>query len=239
MKTSITLLLVLAAADVALAAQAATQPSPATAPAQAAQPAQSSQSSQSSQQRASQQSTRRPTRETYSDRYGVLAQRNIFLKDRSRPSSGGGGGRNGAAGGAATQPARRPVEETLLLRGIVVEEGEVRAYFEDVVNSRIVRVAEGDTVARGRITTIGLDAVEYEPQAGNGGAAAKPTIVIVGHDLTGKLSALDGSFAAGGAGAAATTGPVMPSGMEGINPNDPNLTMEQRLKLRRMQELKK
>jgi hypothetical protein len=31
----------------------------------------------------------------------------------------------------------------------------------------------------------------------------------------------------------------MPSGMEGLNPNDPNLTMEQRLKLRRMQELKK
>ena len=28
-------------------------------------------------------------------------------------------------------------------------------------------------------------------------------------------------------------------GVDGLNPNDPNLTMEQRLKLRRMQELKK
>jgi hypothetical protein len=37
----------------------------------------------------------------------------------------------------------------------------------------------------------------------------------------------------------ATTGPVMPSGLEGLNPNDPNLTPEQKMKLRRAMELKK
>ena len=212
------------------------------------QPPQQSQQSQqgSQQQQPPQQQQRqsdRPARPpTYSDRYSILTQRNIFLKDRSR------GGRNGSTtapttSASSTQPARRPPEETLLLRGIVVEDGEVRAYFEDIVNSKMLRVAEGESVARGRITHIGLDAVEYEPKAANGGAAAKPTLVVVGTDLTGKISALDDGSAAAAAsvagGAGATTGPVMPSGLEGINPNDPNLTLEQRLKLRRMQELKK
>ncbi|MEA2733753.1 MAG: hypothetical protein QOE14_204 [Humisphaera sp.] len=172
----------------------------------------------------------RAPRQTFSERYGLLSQRNIFLRDRSRGSSNGT--TRPANGAASTQPVRRDPEETLLLRGIVIEQGEVRAYFDDIVNSRIVRVAEGDTLARGRITRIGLDAVEYAPSTA-AAAGGKPTSVAIGHDLTGKAppSSSDG--------AAATTGPVLPSGVEGLNPNDPNLTMEQRLKLRRMQELKK
>jgi hypothetical protein len=203
----------------------------------AAAPSSPQQQTQQQTQPQQQPQSARPTRQTYSDRYSVLTQRNIFLRDRSRGSS------NGSTTGpttSSTQPARRSPEETLLLRGIVVEEGEVRAYFEDMVDFRMVRVAEGETIARGRIAGIGLDAVEYEPNDGGGGAgsAGRRTLVMVGHDLTGKVSPLDG-ISSDSAAAMATTGPVMPSGMEGINPNDPNLTMEQRLKLRRMQELKK
>lgn len=244
MKSSFALIVAIGVANIALAAQptpSAAPPSPSTpaatsAPAQpAAQPASPQQSFP---QQSPQQPARRPSRETYGERYSILTQRNIFLKDRSRQSSGGP-----TTSPSATQPAHRSPEQTLLLRGIVVEEGEVRAYFEDIVNSRIVRVAEGDTIARGRITRIGLDALEYEPANGGNAIAIEPTFVVVGHDLTGKVSLLDGALAGAGGGAAAaaaaTTGPVMPSGMEGINPNDPNLTMEQRLKLRRMQELKK
>jgi Tfp pilus assembly protein PilP len=207
------------------ASAAATQPAP-----QPAQPQPAQQSPQPS--------ARPPRPPSYSDRYSILTQRNIFLKDRSR-----GGSRNGSTTGpttssAATQPARRSPEETLLLRGIVVEQGEVRAYFEDIVNSRIVRVGQGDAIARGRIASIDLDLVEYEPTAA--AAGAKRTFVVVGHDLTGKVSALDaGMSGEGGDAAMATTGPVMPSGVAGLNPNDPNLTPEQKMKLRRAMELKK
>ena len=185
------------------------------------------------------------TRERYSDRYSILTQRNIFLKDRSRGSRNGSDGRggNGSTTQSSTQPSHRSPEETLLLRGIVMEQGEVRAYFEDIANSRMVRVGMGETIARGRITSIGLDAVEYETP-GSGGSPSNAggehrTFVAIGTDLTGKVSEYDLPSSSAAAATMATTSPVMPSGVEGLNPNDPNLTMEQRLKLRRMQELKK
>ena len=205
-------------------------------------------SAPTTQQQQSQQSGRSSSslRERYSDRYSILTQRNIFLKDRSRGSSrSGSNGGSGSTTQASTQPAHRSPEETLLLRGIVMEQGEVRAYFEDIANSRIVRVAMGEPIARGRITSIGLDAVEYETTGtgsgsavGAGGAAGHRTFVAVGNDLTGKVSEYDMPSSSAAA-AMATTSPVMPSGIEGLNPNDPNLTPEQRMKLRRMQELKK
>ena len=227
MKYTFATIVSLAACGFAVAAAAA-----AAAAAPATRPQQLERQSQQQQQPA------RPP--SYAERYSILTQRNIFLKDRSR-----GGSRNGSTtapttSSASTQPARRSPEETLLLRGIVVEQGEVRAYFEDVVNSRIVRVGQGDTIARGRIASIDLDLVEYEPTGA--GAGAKRTFVVVGHDLTGKVSALDtGTSGEGGdaAAAMATTGPVMPSGVAGLNPNDPNLTPEQKMKLRRAMELKK
>jgi hypothetical protein len=226
-----TFLLCVAACGLALAASA-----PTTQQQQEQPPQQSRRSSSSS-------------RERYSDRYSILTQRNIFLKDRSRGSS-----RNGSSGGggsttqSSTQPTHRSPEETLILRGIVMEQGEVRAYFEDIANSRMVRVAMGEPIARGRITSIGLDAVEYETAGssstgttGSGGGGARGTFVAIGNDLTGKVSEYDmpSSSAAAAAAAMATTSPVMPTGIEGLNPNDPNLTPEQRMKLRRMQELKK
>lgn len=181
--------------------------------------------------------SRRSTRERYSDRYSILTQRNIFLKDRSRGSRYSNGN-SGSTTQSSTQPSRRPIEETLLLRGIVMEQGEVRAYFEDIANSRIVRVAQGESIAHGRITSIGLDAVEYETPGTGSAAAPHRTFVAVGNDLTGKVSEYDLPSSSAAA-AMATTSPVMPSGVEGLNPNDPNLSPEQRMKLRRAMELKK
>jgi len=61
---------------------------------------------------ASAQTTRRSSRReqpttttsqrSYSDRYGMLEQRNIFLRDRSRPTT------QRSSSTAPTQPARRP-----------------------------------------------------------------------------------------------------------------------------------
>jgi len=215
-------LLCLAACGLALAASAPTTQ-------QQQQPPQSGHSSSS--------------REHYSDRYAILGQRNIFLKDRSRGSRNGSNGNGSSTQSSSTQPTRRSPEETLLLRGIVIEQGEVRAYFEDIANSRMLRVAQGESIARGRITSIGLDAVDYETPAasgagGTGSGAGHRTFVAIGHDLTGKVSEYDLPSSSAAA-AMATTSPVMPSGIEGLNPNDPNLTPEQRMKLRRALELKK
>jgi hypothetical protein len=220
-RASAVFLLCIAACGLALAATA-----PTTQQQQQEQPPQQSRRSSSS------------SRERYSDRYSILTQRNIFLKDRSRGSRNGSSNGNGSTTQSSTQPAHRSPEETLLLRGIVMEQGEVRAYFEDIANSRMVRVAMGEPIARGRITSIGLDAVEYETPAA-GGVAAHRTFVAVGNDLTGKVSEYDMPSSSAAAAAMATTSPVMPSGVEGLNPNDPNLTQEQRMKLKRMQELKK
>ena len=138
----------------------------------------------------------------------------------------------------------------MILTGIVEEGGEFRAYVEDTLNSAILRVSTGDRLAHGKVVSIGLDSIEYEQGGGGGGTTSttaptsqsQKTLVAIGSDLTGREVAFSlGAFSAsaGGANAGATTSPVMPSGVEGLNPNDPNLTMEQRLKLRRMQELKK
>jgi hypothetical protein len=182
----------------------------------------------------------------YSDRYSILSQRNIFLKDRSRGSSSGGGrdGRNGSTTQASSQPSRRPIEESMVLTGIVEEGGQYRAYVEDQLAGAVLRVSNGERLAHGRVARIGIDSIEYEPQSTTGGATGgQKTVVAIGSDLTGReVNFALSAFAAGGSSSAAggsTTGPTLPSGVEGLNPNDPSLTMEQRLKLRRAQELKK
>jgi hypothetical protein len=188
----------------------------------------------------SQPATTTPQR--YSDRYAILSQRNIFLKDRSRGSSGRyGDGRNGSSTTqASSQPSRRSIEEQMVLTGIVEEGGQYRAYVEDSAAGAVIRVSNGDRLAHGRVARIAMDSIEYEPQSGG-----QPKSIAIGNDLTGRevsfaASAFAGSASSAAAGsssdAAATTAP---SGVEGLDPNNPNLTMEQRLKLRRLQELKK
>ena len=180
--------------------------------------------------------------QSYSDRYSILSQRNIFLKDRSRGSGGrSGDGRNDpSTTQASLQPSRRPIEEQMVLTGIVEEGGQYRAYVEDSAAGAVIRVSTGDRLAHGRVARIALDSIEYEPQS-SGGVEGKKTLIAIGSDLTGRevsfsASAFASSASSAAAGAAASTAP---SGAEGLNPNDPNLTMEQRLKLRRLQELKK
>src|SRR3954452_23104372 len=131
------LLLPLAVAAVAPASRARAQSS-AAAPSRERQPPQQ-------QQPQSQQPTARPP--TYSERYGVLADHNIFVRDRSRIPRGGSGGFGGSS---STQPSTRPVqrspEESLALRGVVIEEGVLRAYVEDVNSYNMLRLSPGDNV---------------------------------------------------------------------------------------------
>jgi hypothetical protein len=159
---------------------------------------------------------------SYADRYGVLEQRNIFLRDRTKPATQRAAA--AAATSASTQPALRP-EQMLIVRGIVLEDEGFHAYVEDTGTSpaRILRVAPGDNLGPGRVLEIQIDAIAYE-QAGQG------QWIEVGSDLTGQPT---GSQTV--ATTNPTTGPADAAALN-IDPNDPNLTTEQRMRLRSTQE---
>lgn len=151
----------------------------------------------------------------------MLAERNIFLRDRSKP---------------APPPTSRPTvarapEQNYVLTGVVYEplEAEAFAFFEDIGAGTILRVRAGEKVARGTIQGIDINAVAYERDG-------KETIVSVGDDLTGARASVGSSSTttASSSGAGASTATSAPA----IDPNNPNLTLEERMKLRRQQQLR-
>lgn len=89
------------------------------------------------------------------DRYKVIAERNLFLKDRlsgtvSRSQTVRTILREGSV------PAHRA-----LLTGIVRRGSDYVAFFEDTVSLKITRVTQGDAFLRGRVDNITLDYVDY------------------------------------------------------------------------------
>ena len=156
-------------------------------------------------------------RESYESMYGPLSEHNIFSSVRPVVKT--------PPAASTSRPAAPPrtAEESLVLRGIALEsDGAVRAYVEDVDTGKILKLAVGDSVGRGKVTAIDLEAVEYTRPSG-------PIWIEAGADFTGRqVIAIPGDITPSAGGGVPTTGPV-----EVINPNDPNLTMEQKLKLRR------
>ncbi len=96
----------------------------------------------------------------------------------------------------------------------------VRLWVENTDSSTITKLRVGDPIAHGIVTQIQIDAFEYETTGRRGW-------IEVGQSLTGEQVVARSTSA----------GTTQPSSLP--NPNDPNLTIEQRMKLRRMQELNK
>jgi hypothetical protein len=174
--------------------------------------------------------TSAPTRLSYSD-YSVVAEKNIFLRDRSRPSSTSRSTRDSYS---STQRTQKSIEEQLVLTGVVFEDGEFHAYVEDTSADKILKLASGDSVGHGRVGQIEIDAVLYQ-------TTTKPPLwVDIGSDFTGKSygafsdSSSSYSSSSASASAAPSTGPA--ASQPAINPNDPNLTVEQRMRLRAQQQ---
>ena len=83
----------------------------------------------------------------------VLSEHNMFLRERGRRDSG----RNSSS----TQPARS-AEQSYVLRGVVMEGNEPRAYFEDLNHSSgVVKVGIGETLGRGKISVISIDGFAF------------------------------------------------------------------------------
>lgn len=161
-----------------------------------------------------------PSDSDYRQTYGVLSESNIFLRERTRRTY-------------VAEPSSRPAlppaapEKSFVLTGIVIEDGAYRAYVEDANRRSFVRLSIGDAVARGRVVGIDIDAIAYEYDG-------QVSWVMLGQDLSGSQVATWSSTTLAGS-AGPTTGPS--DAGPPLDPNDPNLTIEQRMRLRRMLEM--
>ncbi len=170
-----------------------------------------------------------PSRQDFRERYGVLADRNIFLKERGRPAATSRPSRFNSGG----DRSRPTPEQTYVLTGIVEEQGQYRAYVEDLNRSKFIRLNVGDPVARGKVERIEIDGIQYAVEG-------QATRIEIGQNLTGGKSPSSTGLAASAAGNPDETSPTTaPTATSSIDPNDPNLTPEQKMKLKRQMELDK
>jgi len=107
-------------------------------------------------------------------KYEIILKRNMFSRQR------------GSA--RRRERERREVaapnpESYFLLKGVVQENGAFIAFLEDTRNSSVLRVRQGDRVARGVIKSLTLDTVEYAFEE-------RTTTVRLGNDLEGGLGAV-------------------------------------------------
>jgi hypothetical protein len=157
----------------------------------------------------------------FNDQYGIITERNIFLRDRrSRDDERPRGGNR-----VVLTP-----EQTFVLTGVVLEDDEYHAYLEDVTRRTIQKMTVGTSIARGTIAAIDIDAIAYES---NG----KVTWINVGSNLTGSAvgsvsdERVNAALWSGSSTTAAAPGTPLPDA------NNPNLTMEERMRLRRAMEM--
>jgi hypothetical protein len=122
---------------------------------------------------------RRPVRRAVQDeqwaKFDIISQRNMFSRQRVpfRPQEP-----------VVERPRVMPNPESyFLLKGVVQENGQFIAFVEDKQSGSVLRLREGDRVARGTVKSLNLDALEY--QLGD-----KTVTVNLGLDLEGGRGAI-------------------------------------------------
>ena len=144
------------------------------------------------------------------DHYKVLSEHNIFTKSRRPPST------QRSRDPRGDRPPSKP-EVAFVLTGCVIEDdNKYAAFVENAQTGITLKVSPGDSVATGKVTSIGFDYLEYET---NG----QKTHVEIGHNFTGSVASLAEVIAAPTTGP--TTGPVDLS----------NLSVEERMRRRRLE----
>jgi hypothetical protein len=118
---------------------------------------------------------RRPVQDEQWAKYDIILARNMFSRQRvpSRPRDD-------------TPPPPRVMpnpESYLLLKGVVQENNQFIAFVEDKQSGSVLRLRQGDHVARGTIKSVNLDGLEYQ-------LADKTTSVSLGFDLEGRHGAV-------------------------------------------------
>jgi hypothetical protein len=169
------------------------------------------------------------TKQSYQERYGVLSERNIFLRERGRPAPS----TRQSDYTSRNSMSRPPAEATYVLTGIVLEDGQYRAYIEEVGTGRVQRLGVGDAVAKGHVLEIDIDAIAYS-------AGGEGTWVPIGCDLQGKpFNSFPTALSRYMSSTSSTNSTSRPSTQGAaplpIDPNSPNLSVEERMRLRRLQ----
>lgn len=109
--------------------------------------------------------------------YGVITDHNLFLRDLHKPRPPTTQ-RSDWRNGRENDVVREAPERNFVLRGIVIEDNELRAYVENTRTGQMLRMQPGEAVASGRIDEIVIDAVSYE-------ANGQIVWIDVGHNLAG------------------------------------------------------
>ena len=89
-------------------------------------------------------------------RYRILVDRNIFLRNRRRPQP------RTIRSARWTQPTTTDTDGDLVLTGIARRDGTFVAFFEDLQTGLTIQVPTGRTVGKGKIAAISLNGVEYQ-----------------------------------------------------------------------------
>ncbi len=136
-------------------------------------------------------------------KYNLIVDRNMFSRTRQGPLS---------ERLVDDRPKVAPNPESyFLLKGIVQEDNHFIAFVEDKRTGSVLRLREGDTVARGLVKSLNLDGLQYQFQD-------KAISVSLGSDLEGGSGAVTAgdlaSFSATAAPAASSTGSAPPSADE-------------------------
>lgn len=155
-------------------------------------------------------------KQSFSERYGVLSDRNIFVSERRRPRP------------TNTRPSTRSAApETFVIRGIVLEGEDLRAYVESSRGGSMIRLAPGDTLARGVVAEIQADAVLF-------GIDGQMTWIEIGHDLLSGKQAIAVASATQPVVSSDASGSVTTTAPTGTPPaaETAGLSVEERLRLR-------
>lgn len=136
-------------------------------------------------------------------KYNLILDRNMFSRTREPPRP---------QGEEPVRPTYVPNPESyFLLKGIAQEDSRFIAFVEDKRTGTVLRLREGDTVARGLVKSLTLDGLQYQFQD-------KTIPVTMGSDLEGGSGALTAgdlaSFSSMAAPAASSTGSAAPSADE-------------------------
>lgn len=109
------------------------------------------------------------------DRYRVLAEHNIFVRDRRRPEPK-------PERPPPPKPAAAPNnDQRIVLTGIAKRGSEYVAFLENTGTGETIRVQVGGAVGKGKLTAITLNGVDYE-------CGGKVTRIEVGYSLSGSTS---------------------------------------------------
>ena len=133
-------------------------------------------------------------------KYEIILQRNIFSRNRQafRPQE---------SREEPQQVAMPNPESYYVLKGIVQEDSEFIAFVEDKRGGGILRLRQGDEIARGVIKALNLDTLEYE-------MGDQVTTVRLGSDLEGGYGAVTSADVMEWSQTPATTTAPAPSGQQ-------------------------